>query len=367
MPSPNPAPLTYRDAGVDIDRGNRLVDHIKTLARRTARPEVLAGVGGFGALFQLPAHRYDAPVLVSGADGVGTKLKLAVRTGIHHTIGIDLVAMCANDILAHGAEPLFFLDYFATGRLDSTVAERVMDGISHGCQEAGAALIGGETAEMPGIYGGGEYDLAGFCVGIVEKAHIIDGRTVVPGDALIGLAASGPHSNGYSLIRRVLERTGARLDEEFHGRTLGETLLTPTRIYVRAILALIREIPVRAIAHITGGGLPENLPRVLPAGTRARIHADAWDRPPIFAWLETAGGIETPEMYRTFNCGIGMVLCVPPAHVAATLRMLQQFQQPAWEIGVVESIPGPDLPRPDLPDTAMSPSPETPSARVLIR
>nr|VFK19389.1 MAG: phosphoribosylformylglycinamidine cyclo-ligase [Candidatus Kentron sp. LFY] len=332
-------PLTYRDAGVDIDRGNRLVERIETLTRRTTRPEVLAGVGGFGALFQLPSGVYEVPVLVSGADGVGTKLKLAVQSGIHDTIGIDLVAMCANDILTHGAQPLFFLDYFATGHLDLAVAEQVMTGISQGCQEAGAALIGGETAEMPGVYRGGDYDLAGFCVGIVEKARIIDGRAVAVGDAIIGLAASGAHANGYSLIRKILERTGADLDQEFHGQTLGAALLTPTRIYVRAVLDLIQKIPVHAVAHITGGGFLENLPRVLPAGMQARIDSKAWPRPPIFGWLQAAGGIVDEEMYRTFNCGIGMVVCVPPSEAAVAIHLLDEAGQPAWEIGVIESVP----------------------------
>nr|VFK14775.1 MAG: phosphoribosylformylglycinamidine cyclo-ligase [Candidatus Kentron sp. LPFa] len=340
----NSPPLTYRDAGVDIDRGNLLVEHIKTLAKRTARSEVLAGVGGFGALFQPAIGNYETPVLVSGADGVGTKLKLAVQTGIHDTIGIDLVAMCANDILTHGAQPLFFLDYFASGQLDIPVAKQVMEGISRGCEEAGAALIGGETAEMPGVYHGGDYDLAGFCVGIVEKTRIIDARTVAPGDVLIGLAASGPHSNGYSLIRKVLERTGIDLEQEFDGGTLGATLLTPTRIYVRAILDLLPKIPVRAIAHITGGGILENLPRVLPPGTRARVHTNAWIEPPIFQWLKTAGGIEDEEMYRTFNCGIGMILCVRPSNVATALNILDKSAQPAWEIGVIESSAESDVP-----------------------
>nr|VFJ46859.1 MAG: phosphoribosylformylglycinamidine cyclo-ligase [Candidatus Kentron sp. DK] len=333
--------LNYRDAGVDIDRGNRLVDHIKTLAARTTRPEVLAGVGGFGALFELPVRDYEAPVLVSGADGVGTKLKLAVQTGIHDTIGIDLVAMCANDVLTHGAIPLFFLDYFATGKLDLAVAERVVEGISHGCEQAGAALIGGETAEMPGVYGDGDYDLAGFCVGIVEKARILSGRDVAPGDVLIGLAATGPHSNGYSLIRKVLERTGHPLDQPIEGlppgQTLGEALLAPTRIYVRPVLALLERIPLRAIAHVTGGGLLENLPRVLPAGVRARIDAGSWPRSPVFAWLQAAGGIEEMEMYRTFNCGIGMVLCVCAVDVPAAMGQLEEWGQSAWEIGIIEA------------------------------
>ncbi|MBT8420141.1 MAG: phosphoribosylformylglycinamidine cyclo-ligase [Gammaproteobacteria bacterium] len=335
------SPLSYRDAGVDIDKGNRLVEHIKTLAKRTTRPEVLAGVGGFGALFELPIKDYEAPILVSGTDGVGTKLKLAVQTGIHDTIGIDLVAMCVNDVLTHGAKPLFFLDYFATGQLDLAVAKQVVAGISRGCEQAQAALIGGETAEMPGVYHDGDYDLAGFCVGIVEKARLIDGQSVAPGDVLLGLGATGPHSNGYSLIRKVLERTGKPLGEAlaepFHGQTLGEALLTPTRIYVRPVLALMEQLPVRALAHITGGGLLENVPRVLPAGVRARIDTSAWTQPPVFQWLKTTGGISDTEMYRTFNCGIGMVVCVRPDDAAVAMKILEQFEQPAWEIGVVEA------------------------------
>jgi len=351
MPPQNFPPLTYRDAGVHIERGNRLVDHIKTLARQTARPEVLAGVGGFGALFELPTGVYESPVLVSGADGVGTKLKLAVQTGIHHTIGIDLVAMCANDILTHGAQPLFFLDYFATGKLDLAIAKQVMDGISQGCEQAGAALIGGETAEMPGVYQGEDYDLAGFCVGIVEKTYIIDGSAIAPGDILIGLAASGPHSNGYSLIRKILERSDADLDQPFHDQTLGATLLAPTRIYVRVVSDLLRQIPVRGIAHITGGGILENLPRILPPGVRARVHTDAWVQPPIFGWLQTAGAIVREEMYTTFNCGIGMILCVPSGSVATALKILDEAGQPAWEIGAIEALPasGADPARSPLP------------------
>jgi len=334
-----PEPLNYRDAGVDIDQGNRLVAHIKTLAQRTSCPEILAGVGGFGALFQLPSGEYETPVLVSGADGVGTKLKLAIETGIHNTIGIDLVAMCANDVLVHGAKPLFFLDYFATGKLDLSIAKQVVEGISRGCEQAGAALIGGETAEMPGVYQGSDYDLAGFCVGIVEKANIIDGGNVAPGDVLIGLAASGPHSNGHSLIRKVLERTDTDLGETFDGKTFGETLLAPTCIYVRPILEIIQKIPVQAIAHITGGGILENLPRVLPAGVRAAVNTTTWPQPPIFDWLKTAGGIAEPEMYRTFNCGIGMMICVRAADAPATMQTLEQAKQPAWEIGHIEPDP----------------------------
>ena len=337
MNEPGPNGLSYRDAGVDIDRGERLVERIKPLAAATHRPGVLTGIGGFGALFEIPAGRYRQPVLVSGTDGVGTKLRLAIESGRHDTIGIDLVAMCANDVLVVGAEPLYFLDYYATGRLDEEVAAAVVAGIAEGCRQAGAALIGGETAEMPGMYAEGDYDLAGFCVGVVEKDAIIDGRTVQPGDALLGLAASGPHSNGYSLIRRVLEVTGAGLDDAFDGATLGERLLAPTRIYVASILDLAQRVELRAIAHITGGGLPDNLPRVLPAGTRARIHTGSWPRPAVFDWLQSGGGIRREEMYRTFNCGIGLVLCVPEAATRAALAALADLGEQAWHIGSIEA------------------------------
>jgi phosphoribosylformylglycinamidine cyclo-ligase len=330
----NPAvPLSYRDAGVDIDAGNRLVDRIKPIARRTARPGVLAGLGGFGALFELPLDRYREPVLVSGTDGVGTKLRLAITLGRHDTVGIDLVAMCVNDLVVQGAEPLFFLDYFATGRLDVDVAADVIRGIGAGCEQAGAALIGGETAEMPGMYGAGDYDLAGFCVGIVEKSAIIDGTRAGPGDALIGLASSGPHSNGYSLIRKIIETRKADLLAQFGDSTLGETLLAPTRIYVRSILALKDEVDIHAIAHITGGGLIENIPRVIPDGTQAVIDAASWPRPAIFDWLQDQGNISASEMARTFNCGIGMVVAVAEADAGKALALLARSGETAWRIG----------------------------------
>jgi phosphoribosylformylglycinamidine cyclo-ligase len=328
--------LEYRNAGVDIDRANRFVEHIKPLAARTRRPGVLAGIGGFGALFELPLEGYRRPVLVSSTDGVGTKLRLAIDSGIHHTIGIDLVAMCANDVLAQGAEPLYFLDYFATGRLDLAIAEPMMEGIAQGCALAGAALVGGETAEMPGFYAEHDYDLAGFCVGVVERERVIDGRRVHPGDALIGLASSGPHANGYSLIRRVLEHSGTSLDTLLDGRPLREVLLEPTRIYVPSVLELLREHPVHAIAHVTGGGLPENLPRVLPEGTLARVERASWTPPPVFEWLQRAGNIRENEMLRTFNCGVGMVLTVPPEATAGALEALRRSGESAWVIGAIE-------------------------------
>jgi phosphoribosylformylglycinamidine cyclo-ligase len=335
-PPDAPSGLTYRDAGVDIAAGNRLVDLIKPLAARTRRPGVLAGLGGFGALFELPAG-YREPVLVSATDGVGTKLRLAMTLSRHDTIGIDLVAMCANDLVVLGAEPLFFLDYYATGHLDLDTARDVVAGIAEGCTQAGAALVGGETAEMPGMYQGDDYDLAGFCVGVVEKSAVIDGSRVAPGDVLIGLASSGPHSNGYSLIRKVVEVSGADLNADFHGRPLGETLLAPTRIYVRSVLALARAVEVRALAHITGGGLVENLPRVLPEHCRAEIDLGAWDRPPVFDWLQSAGAIPPEEMLRTFNNGVGMVACVAAADLESALAVLAEQGETAWPIGRVRT------------------------------
>lgn len=328
--------LDYRNAGVDIDRANRLIRRIKPIAERTRRRGVLAGVGGFGALFEVPVEDYRHPVLVSGTDGVGTKLRLAIDNDAHHGIGVDVVAMCANDVLAHGAEPLYFLDYFATGRLDVAVAERIVEGIARGCELAGAALVGGETAEMPGFYAEGDYDLAGFCVGIVERDRVIDGRDVRSGDALIALGSSGPHANGYSLVRRVLEHSGAELDVTVGGRSLREALLEPTRIYVRPVLELIRTHPVRAIAHITGGGLPENVPRVLPERTRARIDRGSWSMPEVFQWLQRAGNIRDAEMLRTFNCGVGMVLAIAAEAAPAALEQLRSAGERAWVIGRVE-------------------------------
>jgi phosphoribosylformylglycinamidine cyclo-ligase len=333
-------PLSYQDAGVDIEAGNRLVERIKPAVARTMRPGVLAGLGGFGALFELPLQHYRQPVLVSGTDGVGTKLKLAIETSLHDTIGIDLVAMCVNDIVVQGAEPLFFLDYYATGKLDVDVASQVIGGIARGCEIAGAALVGGETAEMPGMYAAQDYDLAGFSVGIVEKEAIIDGSGVLVGDALIGLASSGPHSNGYSLIRKIIEHTGSRLDETLDGRPLAEWLLAPTRIYVKPLLSLFGAVGVRALAHITGGGLTENLPRVLPPGTRARIDTTAWPRPAVFDWLQRMGNVNQAEMFRTFNCGIGMAVCVAEADVDQALVQLKAAGETAWRIGRIEAGDG---------------------------
>ena len=322
--------LNYRDAGVDIDAGNRLVDRIKPHARRTLRRGVLGGLGGFGALFELPLDRYHQPVLVSGTDGVGTKLKLALELNRHDTIGIDLVAMCVNDVLVVGAEPLFFLDYYATGKLNVDVAADVIKGIADGCEQAGAALVGGETAEMPGMYQAGDYDLAGFCVGVVEKKRIIDASRVQVGDALLGLASSGPHSNGYSLIRKILTVSGASLDQPLADSTLGEALLAPTRIYVKPVLKLLEQIEVHAIAHITGGGLTENLPRVLPANTKAIIDTTRWQRPAIFQWLQQQGGVAETEMRRTFNCGVGLVVCVAADAADAAMALLQDAGETIW-------------------------------------
>lgn len=326
--------LTYRDAGVDIDAGNALVDRIKAHVATTGRAEVLGGLGGFGGLFELPSG-YRKPVLVSGTDGVGTKLKLALAMGRHDTIGIDLVGMCVNDVVVLGAEPLFFLDYYATGRLDVETAADVVAGIAEGCRQAGCALIGGETAELPGMYQGDDYDLAGFCVGIVEKDRIIDGSRVVPGDAVVAVASSGPHSNGYSLIRRILEASGAGLEDPFEGSSLGECLLAPTRIYVRSALALLEAVEVHAIAHITGGGLPENLPRVLPDGCRAVIRRDSWSMPPIFDWLQQQGNVAPAEMLRTFNCGVGMIFVVPGAAASEAVESLNARGEHAWVAGEV--------------------------------
>jgi phosphoribosylformylglycinamidine cyclo-ligase len=329
-----PRGLTYRDAGVDIDAGDALVQHIKPLAQRTLREGVLAGIGGFGALFEVP-RGYRNPVLVSGTDGVGTKLKLAFELNRHDTVGIDLVAMSVNDILTQGAEPLFFLDYYACGKLDVQIATAVVGGIARGCEIAGCALIGGETAEMPDMYPPGEYDLAGFAVGVVEKDRIIDGARIAPGDALIGLASSGAHSNGYSLIRRILERVRPDLSSDFHGRSLGETILAPTRIYVKPVLELMQKIDVKGLAHITGGGLLENVPRMLDAGLAARLERSAWPRAPLFDWLQAQGGVADEEMHRVFNCGIGMVVAVADADAARTLELLTGAGERAWRIGRV--------------------------------
>src|SRR5437763_1121819 len=328
-------PLTYRDAGVDIDAGDELVERIKPFARRTMRPEVLAGIGGFGALVAI-GKRYREPVLVSGTDGVGTKLKLAFEMNRHDTVGVDLVAMSVNDILVQGAEPLFFLDYFACGKLDIDVAEQVIKGIAAGCEQAGCALIGGETAEMPGMYASGEYDLAGFAVGVVEKSRIIDGAGIVVGDVVLGLASSGLHSNGFSLVRKILATSKTRLDTEFEGSTLGETLLTPTRIYVKSLLPSIEAGSINALAHITGGGLVENVPRVLPSNLAARIERTAWPRPKIFEWLQVNGGVSETEMHRVFNCGIGMVVIVSAGAAEDCRRRLEQAGETVYAIGRIE-------------------------------
>ena len=325
--------LSYRDAGVDIDAGDELVERIKPHARRTLRPEVLAGIGGFGALCEIP-RKYRQPVLVSGTDGVGTKLKLAFALGRHDTVGIDLVAMSVNDVLVQGAEPLFFLDYFACGRLDNEVAARVVAGIARGCELAGCALIGGETAEMPGMYPEGEYDLAGFCVGVVEKARIVDGRGVAAGDVLLGLASSGAHSNGYSLIRKIVERAPVPLAQ------LPFDLLEPTRIYVKPVLALLERMPVKAMAHITGGGLTGNVPRMLPAGTKAVIRQAAWPRPELFRWLQREGGVAEDEMHRVFNCGIGMVLVVAAEDAQRAAELLRAAGETVHVIGAIEAGAG---------------------------
>jgi phosphoribosylformylglycinamidine cyclo-ligase len=329
--------LSYRDAGVDIDAGNSLIERIKPYTKATQRAGVLGGLGGFGALFELPLDRYKNPVLVSGTDGVGTKLKLALMMGKHDTIGIDLVAMCSNDLIVAGAEPLFFLDYYATGQLDVETATEVIKGISEGCIQSGCALTGGETAEMPGMYEGEDYDLAGFCVGIVEKDQIIDGSKVTSGDILLGLASSGPHSNGYSLIRKVIELSEADLNSEFDGETLGQRLLEPTRIYVKSLLALAKEIDIHSLCHVTGGGLLENLPRVMPNHTTANIDANNWTRPAIFNWLQQQGNIEDTEMYRTFNCGIGMVVVVSAEDQQKTIDFLQQQGETVFTLGTIES------------------------------
>ncbi len=334
-----PKPLSYRQAGVDIDAGDALVEAIKPYAKRTMRPEVLAGIGGFGALFEI-SKRYREPVLVAGTDGVGTKLKLAFQLARHDTIGIDLVAMSVNDILVQGAEPLFFLDYFACGRLDVATATDVIKGVARGCELAGCALIGGETAEMPDMYAEGEYDLAGFAVGAVEKSRIIDGRSIAPGDVLLGLASSGAHSNGYSLVRRILERARPDLQADFHGRPLAEALLEPTRIYVKPLLALMQSIAVKGLAHITGGGLVDNVPRVLPPGCDALIRKSSWPPPPLFAWLQQQGNVEEAEMFRVFNCGIGMVIVVAAEHAEAAISQLTAAGEQVFRIGEIVPAQG---------------------------
>ena len=340
MSEQNQEGLNYKSAGVDIEAGNALVERIKPIAASTRTAGVMAGLGGFGSMFELPLDRYREPILVSGTDGVGTKLKLANELGIHDSIGIDLVAMCVNDIIVQGAEPLFFLDYFATGKLDVDTAASVVEGIGKGCELAGAALVGGETAEMPGMYADGEYDLAGFCVGIVEKSKVLDGSKVKAGDKLIGIASSGPHSNGYSLIRKIISHSNAALTDSFEGKTLGAALLEPTRIYVKPLLALLDKVPVHALAHITGGGLTENLPRVLPTGTSAAINLASWEFPPIFQWLQEKGKVSLPDMLTTFNCGIGMIVCVAAEDERATLETLVQLGETAFAIGELVASAG---------------------------
>ena len=330
--------LSYRDAGVDIDAGDDLVDRIKPLAKKTMREGVLAGIGGFGALFEVP-KRYKEPVLVSGTDGVGTKLRLAFEWNSHETIGQDLVAMSVNDILVQGAEPLFFLDYFACGKLTVDTAATVVAGIAHGCELSGCALIGGETAEMPGMYPPGEYDLAGFAVGAVEKSKIITGASIVPGDVVLAIASSGAHSNGYSLVRKIIERAGAKPSDDLGGRPLGDVVMAPTEIYVKPLLKLIAEIDVKGMAHITGGGLVDNVPRVLPQNVQAVLHRDSWQMPELFRWLQMKGGVADAEMVRVFNCGIGMVVIVSPEQAEQAIASLNAQGLKAWTVGDVVERP----------------------------
>lgn len=335
-PSQATPSLSYKDAGVDIDAGNALVDRIKHVAKRTTRPEVMGGLGGFGALCELPAG-YKQPVLVSGTDGVGTKLRLAMDLGKHDTIGIDLVAMCVNDLIVAGAEPLLFLDYYATGKLDIDIAADVVTGIGAGCELAGCALVGGETAEMPGMYEGNDYDLAGFCVGVVEKAEILDGSKVAEGNVLLGLASSGPHSNGYSLIRKILDVSNASLDETVGGQALGDALMAPTRIYVKSLLSMMRgtDISVHALSHITGGGLLENIPRVLPDTLAADIDLTTWQRPEVFNWLQAKGNVNETEMHRVLNCGIGMVVVVSAEQAESAMAHLTEQGETVYQIGTI--------------------------------
>jgi len=328
--------FTYRDAGVDIEAGDALVDKIKPFAKRTMRPEVMGAIGGFGSMFAMP-EKFKEPVLVSGTDGVGTKLKLAFELDKHDTVGIDLVAMSVNDILVQGAEPLFFLDYFACGKLSVDTAADVVKGIAAGCEESGCALVGGETAEMPGMYPAGEYDLAGFVVGCVDKANIIDGTTIADGDVVLGLASSGAHSNGYSLIRKLIEKSGIDMDADFDGRPFKDVVMTPTKLYVKSILALIEALPVKGMAHITGGGITENIPRVLPTGVTAEIDAASWDLPPLFEWLKEQGNIADNEMYKTFNCGIGMAVIVSADNAAAAMKILADKGETVYQIGQIRT------------------------------
>lgn len=332
----NQTPLSYKDAGVDIDAGNALVDRIKSVVKETRRPEVMGGLGGFGALCAIP-QKYKEPILVSGTDGVGTKLRLAMDLQRHDSIGIDLVAMCVNDLIVQGAEPLFFLDYYATGKLNVDVATSVVTGIAEGCKQSGCALVGGETAEMPGMYHGNDYDIAGFCVGVVEKSAIIDGSKVQDGDAIIALASSGPHSNGYSLVRKIISVSGVNpAQKQLDGRALADHLLAPTKIYVKSILNLISQINVHAIAHITGGGFWENIPRVLPDNTQAIINEKSWQWPAIFNWLQQAGNVDKHEMYRTFNCGVGLIVVLPKSQVDQAIKLLNDSGEQAWLLGEIK-------------------------------
>ncbi|HHS9507500.1 TPA: phosphoribosylformylglycinamidine cyclo-ligase [Raoultella planticola] len=329
--------LSYKDAGVDIDAGNALVDRIKGVVKKTRRPEVMGGLGGFGALCALP-QKYREPILVSGTDGVGTKLRLAMDLKRHDTIGIDLVAMCVNDLVVQGAEPLFFLDYYATGKLDVDTAASVISGIAEGCLQSGCALVGGETAEMPGMYHGDDYDVAGFCVGVVEKSEIIDGSKVADGDVLVALASSGPHSNGYSLVRKIIEVSGVDPQTtDLNGSPLADHLLAPTRIYVKSVLDLIANVEVHAIAHLTGGGFWENIPRVLPDNTQAVIDESSWQWPEVFNWLQQAGNVSSHEMYRTFNCGVGMVIALPADVADSAIALLSEKGENAWKIGYIKA------------------------------
>ncbi|HHR5883823.1 TPA: phosphoribosylformylglycinamidine cyclo-ligase [Providencia alcalifaciens] len=331
--------LSYKDAGVDIDAGNALVERIKGVVKETRRPEVMGGLGGFGALCALP-QKYREPVLVSGTDGVGTKLRLAMDLKRHESIGIDLVAMCVNDLIVQGAEPLFFLDYYATGKLDVDTAASVITGIAEGCKQSGCALVGGETAEMPGMYHGEDYDVAGFCVGVVERSEIIDGSKVSAGDALIALASSGPHSNGYSLVRKILEVSKTNPENTLlAGKSLADHLLEPTRIYVKNVLELIAKNDIHAIAHITGGGFWENIPRVLPDNTQAIIDGNSWEWPAVFEWLQQAGDVTSHEMYRTFNCGVGIIIALPQTEVESALKLLTALGENAWQIGTIGALP----------------------------
>ena len=339
MSTPKNVSLSYRDAGVDIDAGDALVDAIKPFAKRTMREGVLGGIGGFGALFEL-GKKYQEPVLVSGTDGVGTKLRLAFHLNRHDTVGIDLVAMSVNDILVQGAEPLFFLDYFACGKLDVATATDVIKGVAQGCEQAGCALIGGETAEMPSMYPDGEYDLAGFAVGAVEKSKLIDGSKIMPGDVVLGLASSGAHSNGYSLVRKIIEVAKPDLNADFHGKTLADVLMAPTRIYVKPLLALMAAMEVKGMAHITGGGLVENVPRVLRDNLTAVLHKDSWTMPPLFQWLQQHGGVADAEMHRVFNCGVGMVVIVAQENADAAMAQLRAAGETVYRLGEIRARNG---------------------------